>query len=401
MFNMTQKTVDGSGWRSFYLLSVCIAGFVSLLLGSSLFAQDSRQSQITGSTSRVVSQGAQELASTPWADSSFVRAMKIIADRKETHGSRSVAMELLLANRRKNKPAEMRRLLNEITVVAKDSSAEDELRAQAINTLANVTLTMEDLGQLNRAEATKESGFLLSAAVDLRQNIQVRTQAINSLGILKVSEASPILREVLRSSENVNVAEIARPTCLSLMRIDRSRAVPVIADVLHSTNNPLVFGTAAFVLGQINNRESMIALIDNQGRFPESGACDAALVEMENVVLGILKNPQDGSLMGGIQATHHLWRQGQRERYIPPLLRLLTTAPLVARKAALERLMEASSTQEFEKEKQELYTILALIKDQRPLSEYQERILRRLSATVVTPSAGVSGPVPPKHRMEK
>jgi hypothetical protein len=395
------KPTRAPRWHKLILSSVCAALIVPFLSGTLTFAQDLRAGQISGSTSRVLSQGAQELASTPWADSSFARALKIIADRKETHGSRSVAMELLLANRRKNKPAEMRRLLNEISVVAKDSSGEYELRAQAINTLANVTLTMEDLGQLSRAEATKESRFLMSAAVDPSQNIQVRTQAINALGILKVTEASPILSTVLNSTANLNVAEIARPTCLSLMRIDRSRAVPVIADVLHKTTNSQVFGTAAFVLGQINNRESMIALVDNSGRFPESGACDAALVEMESVVLGILKNPQDEVLLRGIQATHHLWREGQRERYIPALLSLLRTAPLIARKAAIERLLEATSTREFEKEKQELGMILALIKDQRQLVEYQERITRRLSATVVPPSAGVSSPVPLKHREEK
>lgn len=401
MTKLTRKTINDAGWRRFILSCVCAVWMFSFLSGTVTLAQDSKQSQKPGPSNRVLSLRAQELVNVRWADSSFARAIAIIADKKETRDSRSVAMELLITNRRKYKPDEMRRFLDEVTVVAKDSTTEGELTAQAIHTIANLTLTMEDLGQLSRAEAKKEGGFLLSAAVDSRRNSQVRSQAINALGILKISEASPILRAVLSEPTNVDVPEIARPACLSLMRIDRVSAVPVITRVLHKTANSVVFGTAAFVLGQINTRESMIALVENLGRFPESGSCDAALVEMEKVVLEVLKNPQDEMLTKGIQATRHLWREGQRERYIPALQSLLTTAPLAARKAVLERLLEAAGTQEFEKEKRELATILEVIKAQRQLSEYQERIRRRLSATLVTPSSGITGPVPPKQREEK
>jgi hypothetical protein len=60
----------------------------------------------------------------------------------------------------------------------------------------------------------------------------------------------------------------------------------------------------------------------------------------------------------------------------------------------LNRLLEEASTQDFEKEKIELTTILELIKDQPQLSEYQEKIRTRLAARVVTPSSGVTTPTP-------
>jgi hypothetical protein len=286
----------------------------------------------------------------------------------------------------------MRQLLDEVTTIAKDTTNDEELSAQAIHTMGNLTLTMEELGQLSRSEAKKETGFLLSAATDSRRSSHMRSQAINTLGILRISEAVPILKGVLTGS--INVPEIARPACLSLMRIDSDRAVPVLADVLHKTTNSRVFGTAAFTLGQINNRVSMVALVQNIERFPESEACGAALVNMEDVIFNILKNTQDEKLIEGIRATRYLWREGQHERYIPILQGLLTSAPLAARKVALKRLLEEASTQDFDEEKQELITILGLIKDQTQLSEYQEKIRGRLSATLVTPSSGVTAPSP-------
>ena len=392
MSKETRKIVDDARWRSIVIFFVCTVGLIFHLPVATTFAQNINAKQKTVSTSPALSHRAQVLMHESWSDSSFVRGIAIIADKTETRDSRSLSMELLQANRRKLGPNDMRQLLDEVTTIAKDTTNEEELSVQAIHTMGNLTLTMEELGHLSRAEAKKETGFLLSAATDSRRSLNMRSQVINTLGILRISEAVPILKGVLTGS--INVPEIARPACLSLMRIDSDRAVPILADVLHKTTNSRVFGTAAFTLGQINNRVSMVALVQNIERFPESEACGAALVNLEDVILNVLKNTQDEKLIEGIRATRYLWREGQHERYIPILQGLLTSAPLAARKVALKRLLEEARTQDFDKEKQELITILELIKDQTQLSEYQEKIRGRLSATLVTPSSGVTAPSP-------
>lgn len=347
----------------------------------------------------VLSPRAQVFMNEAWGDSSFVRGLAIMADGKETRDSRSLAMELLHTDRLKLKPNEMRQFLVEVTAIAKNDTADEKLSAQAVHTMGNLTLTMEELGQLSRAEATKEVGFVMNIATDVQRSMDMRSQAIVVLGILKISQAAPILVGVLNA--NLNVPQIASPACLSLMRIDRERAVSVLANVLQKTTDSRVFGTAAFALGQIKNRESMSALVQNLERFPESSSCDAALVDMELVVLEVLKNSQDQRLNDAIRATRYLWHEGQRGRYIPILHELLRTAPPAARKAALERLLEEASTQEFDLEKRELAAILELIKDQAQLSEYQERIRGRLSASLLMPSSGPTAPVFVKPKGER
>lgn len=372
------------------LLCVWVASIFFFLFETRTLAQK---------VSPVLSPRAQVFMNKAWGDSSFAHGIAILADGRETRDSRSLAMELLHTDRRKLKPNEMRQFLVEVTTIAKDTAADEKLSAQAVHTMGNLTLTMEELGQLNRAEATKEVGFLMNIATDVQRSLDRRSQAIVVLGIMRISQAAPILVGVLNT--NLDVSQIASPACLALMRIDRERAAFVLANVLQKTNNSRVFGTAAFALGQIKSRESMIALVENLERFPESSSCGAALVDMEPVVLDVLKNSKDVGLIEAIRATQHLWREGQRGRYIPVLHELLRTAPPAARKTALERLLEEASTQEFDQEKRELAIILELIKDQAQFSEYQEKIRGRLTASLVMPSSGPTAPVIIKPKGER
>ena len=123
------------------------------------------------------------------------------------------------------------------------------------------------------------------------------------------------------------------------------------------------------------------------GRFPRSGSCDAALVDMDDVIIGMLKNPKDENLTAAVRASRYLWREGQRETYTPLLRNLLSCAPLAARKAAAERLLETASSLDFQSEKRELALVSAAIGNQAELQEYQQQIQSRLSAGVVAPNA--------------
>ncbi len=145
-------------------------------------------------------------------------------------------------------------------------------------------------------------------------------------------------------ASNLNRPEIARCACLALQQVDGLSAVTPIKGILNTTQDASIFGTAAFTLGQIGAPESMAALVETDSRFTTSGSCDAVLVDMEDVILATLNDPNQPNLIPAISATQHLWRDGQRERYVPLLRTLLATAPLAARKAALERLIEAAAS---------------------------------------------------------
>jgi hypothetical protein len=359
--------------------------FALLLAAFSAIAQNQPSPEKALSNAALVSPRAQVLVNQTWTNTSFAVGIAVLADRNETKESRALAMEVLQSNRRKLNSTEMSQLLNETTAVAKDKTADETLSAEAVRTMGNVALTMKELGQISEAESKKETPFLMEEMTNIQRGLQFRASAINSLGILKIKDASPLLRNILESTSSLNDPEVSRSACLSLMRIDGELAVPTLRQALRTTADPTVFGTAAFAIGQIKKTDSMIALMENQERFPDSGSCDAALVDLDGVILDVLTNAADTNLIYAIRATKFLWRDGQRERYIPLLERLLTTAPTDARKVALDRLIDEASTLQFEREKQQLSEILSQIRDQPELADYGERIERRLSATILQP----------------
>lgn len=341
-----------------------------------------------------LSANARALVSDAWNGTSAQRGLAIMSNPAEKPVSRAAAMQVLHANRRKMMPAEMRELLTGAVKLAKDSSLDETNAAFAVAVMANTAITLKEQGQLSEAESKQEATFLITAANDARRHVLLRGSAITALGVLKVAEARESLREMLTNAVTRDTAELARPACLSLMRIDGSRAIPDLAHVLRETRESRVFGTAAFALGQLKSRESMAALVEQLGRFPDSGACGAALVEMEDTITGVLQNPKDEHLTAAIHASRQLWREGQRETCAPLLRRLVSTAPVPARKVAVERLIESASVLEFESEKRELSLLAEAIVGQPELQEYQERIQRRLSAVVAVPEAGTGVEVP-------
>jgi hypothetical protein len=252
---------------------------------------------------------------------------------------------------------------------------------------------MEENGHLTRLQAKKESAFLEGVAKDTARDPFLRANAINALGILKIDEAAPTIRGMLKDRVNLNDPYVARPACLALWRIEGEKSLTAERDILQSTEEVSVYGTAAFALGQIKVPESMAALVNSASRFPDSGSCDAALVEMEGVVLQVLGTPDHANLIQAIGATRHLWKDGQSDHYIPLLRQLLSTAQLEGKKAALDRLLDYAGTLDFQMEKALLETTLPLIAKQPELDGYRERIQQRLSATVVAPT-GATVPTP-------
>jgi hypothetical protein len=372
--------------------------FVGLLLleiGAACFAQTVQPVAIGDRMSRV-SLRARSFAGKKWDNSSFTNGIQLLTDRKETTESRAVAIEVLHANRMKLAPPQINQFLADVTTIAKDPESDEQVATIAIHTMGNTVLTMKDLGQTSEADSKREARFFLDAATNTQRSVQFRAGAINALGILKIEEAFDSLRQLLEDETSMNLPEISRPACLSLMRVDGERSIPILRQVLRKTVDARVFGTAAFAIGQTKKSDSIVALVENEERFPNGGSCDAALADMEDVVLRILIDPNDPNLTSAIRATRHLWREGQRDHYIPLLRQLLATAPISSRKACLDRLLDVASTKEFDQEKKELEIVLDAIRNQPDLAEYQQRIQRRLSSGVVLPAPdNNAGSAPP------
>ena len=130
----------------------------------------------------------------------------------------------------------------------------------------------------------------------------------------------------------------------------------------------------------------MSALVENARRFPDSASCDAALVNMDRVIIQTLKRSDNPAVIQAIQATEHLWKDGQREEYVPALQALLNVGPLAVKRTSCARLVDAASRLPFAQEKQELSVVLAMIELSPELADYAEKIRLRLSATVLVPA---------------
>jgi hypothetical protein len=312
-------------------------------------------------------------------------------------------MRLMVLDRLRSKAkgmdeASLRRLYADLARAERDASQDPRLGARLIGTTASLACLMKEKGRLQAADLAEEFAFLKTAAKDDKKLPAMRGEAIKALGILKDGDAAPLIRDLLAAPENLNKPEIARNGCLSLMRIEGEKAVQPISSVLATTSNEAVFGTAAFSLGQIKTEESMATLVKNSDRFPDSGSCGAVLVEMEGIMLKVLEEPENPNLIPAIHATRSLYRDGQRERYVPMLRKLLTTAPMPIRKVAVERLMEVARTQRLDAEKRELAPVLDIIAKEPELAVYAAKIRERLAVRRLEPISGAPGAVISKRK---
>ena len=297
------------------------------------------------------------------------------------------------SDRREIGPEDSRRFRREVALIAEDRTESPSLAVAAVRTLASLIAVGVEKGQISESAVEPDFASFIAIAGDTGRAAEVRGSAIRAIGELQIDDGAVLVREILMNPIERDRPEIARNALIAISRLDGTGAVEPISDVMRVTKDQAIFGTAAYSLGQIKTVESMVELARNEDRFPDSASPDAALVEFEDVVLKVLRDPASEHLTYAIGATRHLWRQGQRDRYIPLLVGLLTTAPLDTRRDALERLIDAASRLEFEIEKRELESALKAIADQPTLADYAQRIRRRLSASVLVPNP-YSGPMP-------
>lgn len=137
-----------------------------------------------------------------------------------------------------------------------------------------------------------------------------------------------MLRGLLADSTNINKPEIARGSCIALLRLEGENSIDNLIRVLSHTDNPRVFSTAAYCLKHVNSTLAMVALVDERDRFPDTGAAGFNLVDMEDTILNELSETKSPHLIHAVHATEYLWGEGQCDRYLPLLKDLLAEGPI-------------------------------------------------------------------------
>lgn len=377
-------------------LSLAVAVLTSaLVVAGAVFGQPDQSDRNPPEPSGIrVSAEAHDLAARKWGPGSSEQSLAVIGSRAESPESRRLVLEKIQSKRRELAPDVSRQLLSLSLELAKDPAEEPRLSAAALRTASSVARFTEEVGRISRTDVKRDFGFLTALAGDTDRDTELRGAAIRAIGDLKLDEASALLRSILADPAQRELPAIARNALLSIRRLEEESAFDVISEVMRRTENPAIFGTAAYSLGQIRTAESMARLVQLEDRFPDSGSVDAVLVDMEDVILDVFGDPNDANVVDAIEATRHLWRDGQRARYILALRSLLTTAPVIARRTCAQRLIEAASLLDLESEKEELKAIQGAISEQPELKDYADQIRSRLTAEMIVPTtSGPSRPV--------
>ncbi|MCU0782577.1 MAG: HEAT repeat domain-containing protein [Verrucomicrobia bacterium] len=318
---------------------------------------------------------------------SFAGGIALLKDQSLSEQARVLILDKLHSWRRYLTPDNLKVLFAETELIAKDATQPRELRSRAVSAMATILVVLQEQNLFSPGEVQAYASFLTELSQAKEADLLVRGRAIRALGILKADNAGPMLRELLATPENVNNQELARNACLALAQVDGVASVPTISRVLETTSDDAVFGTAAFALGQIQTPESLAALVRNESRFPGSGSADAALVNMEDLILRILQRPEDPNIASAIEATRHLWKDGQRDKYTPLLRALVASSQLTAQQAAIGRLIEESRSMPLEQEQRALSLILPSIANNPQLADYTQQIENRLNAKPLVPNA--------------
>lgn len=390
------------------LFAVLVIVSGKLFLGSSLSTPSAKSERTVPETNSAVgkaispeklaaSNAVRDLVKLPPGPDTFRRVLTLALSRDEDSTLRLLSIQKLSSLRGTLSNEQLTELKGHLLRLAKQTDEPAAVVATAIRSLVGLLQFMESKGLTTKAELAGECNFLGQIASDSRLALEVRGAAIRAAGEVQFENARQVVEAVLSEPATVNTPELARNGCLALAKLAGNEAVPPIRQVLQNTTNAAIFGTAAFSIGQLTSADAMVALVVNSERFPDSGSCGAALVNMDSVVLAALEQPANPSALHAIRATEHLWKEGQRERYIPKLRSLLTDGPNEIRQAACERLIDAAGRLPFAEEKIELSMIHESIQQTPSLADQAERIRRRMSATVLAPTSETKS-VPTKRK---
>lgn len=326
-----------------------------------------------------------------WDTNSFESGRRFAAEGNPR--ARALAFEKLFSKRESLSTAELMDFKRMLEQQVRATSDDPFVVASAIRTLAGLLDYLKSGGLANDADFASYGELLVQYSQNGELDLQIRGAAIRAVGDLGIASGRAPIEGLLADSANINTAEIARNGCLALVKLANQEAFAPVQKVFVNTSDSAIFGTAAYCLGQVNTADAMAALVENAHRFPDSGSCDAALVNMDKVILETLSQPDRSAVISAIRATEHLWKEGQREQYVPALRRLLADSPLAVQKASCERLIDVASRLPFEEEKQELAVVLASIGQSPELREHAEKIRQRMNAAILVPST--ASPPPP------
>jgi HEAT repeat protein len=322
----------------------------------------------------------------------YADSVAVLSGKGKKESERLKALHTLFARRSEMTDEQVRSFWSTLRSVAQEKAKDPKFTADAIWAMGDVGVLARLRGVMTEEEVAQEARFLLDLAQNKATDPIIQRVAVAALGDLRVMEAAPWLEQLVRSPGADVQPNVLRSAAIALPKLTGTKAVAPLSQLLSTTDNKDVFGTAAYALGTVGAPESLPTLVANRLRLGDNLSVDNAINGMSSNVIAVLSRPSDPQITDAIAATRSLWREEQQKEYVPLLQQLVQnrTAPVTVRQAALQRLLDHAAHQPFEQEKAQLAAILPSIQQQPEFQKETEYINQRLSAQVLTPNTGNS-----------
>lgn len=271
------------------------------------------------------------------------------------------------------------------TAVAENTGEDAALRTDSIWALTGTAMMLVHDKTWRHDDILRECIFLQRIAADESEDLDVRRLSIAALGSLSIRESVPLVLALLQDKANLKRPEIARSASIALAELAPEEAVQPLGRILSETEDPAIFGSAAYALGRTNSRNGIPILVNNRLRLRDNLPVDNAIEAMSDALFAILETPSDPRILSAIRATRSLWRGEHKARYSPLLHRVLLekTLSLEVRREALKRLMEDADSVRLDERKVLLSALLSLIEDEDAFSPEVAQIHIVLNAKIL------------------
>lgn len=218
---------------------------------------------------------------------------------------------------------EKRAAFNVAKDVAFDKTEENmELRLSALAAANRNISSLKYLEMVDAAQVDSYAVELAGLMQDESEEAHLRGEAIHGLSQIQYKPAAGAIGALLKETENINKAPIARSACVALANLDEKEAIGDIGGVLSTTSNSSIHSSASCALGRLGTEEGLELLVEHATRF-DNGACGAAIYQQHALVMDILSQPDSPYLISGIKAAWYLFKDEQIEQYKQKMLTLL------------------------------------------------------------------------------
>jgi len=143
--------------------------------------------------------------------------------------------------------------------------------------------------------------FLKSIIRDNTEDPLVVAQAIHSLSRIKYRGMDNELLNIVRDNRSYS-PYVIQSACENLGRSNNSDAMPLLIDIINSTDNEDIFTTAVYAIGLTKRSDIIEPLIKNYDRFGTSGEsiCRAALRNNKEILISIVKDEKEELIIPAI-----------------------------------------------------------------------------------------------------